>query len=131
MTPSLLDLLTCPFCGDPLTLNDATRSETGDVVDGLLRCYCCVFPIVDGIPVMLLSDATGRAIEHLSEGRSDAARLEMLASDAARRSAIESFVGQAKGATFRDALNVFYGDGEGDYTLLRFTDPTFIVCEAV
>lgn len=52
MRSNLLDLLGCPTCRTPLSL-EAERSATdGDVLDGILRCLDCAeeFPIVRGIP---------------------------------------------------------------------------------
>lgn len=50
MDPKLLDILACPLCKGPLKLA-ADQSELVCKVDGL------AFPVRDGIPVMLESEA--------------------------------------------------------------------------
>jgi uncharacterized protein YbaR (Trm112 family) len=49
--PDLLQMLVCPVCKDDLTLVGQDRG---------LKCGTChrVYPIRDGIPVMLVSEAT-------------------------------------------------------------------------
>lgn len=50
IAPDLLELLVCPECHQPLTL-----SATQDA----LKCSACrrVYPIRDGIPVLLVDEA--------------------------------------------------------------------------
>ena len=73
MKTDLLDILACPVCKGPLTLQaDAIASDgapnAGEVLAGALTCAPCneVYPISDGIPNLLppnLRDtgaATGR-----------------------------------------------------------------------
>ncbi|MBL4612099.1 Trm112 family protein [Halopseudomonas sp.] len=50
MDPKLLDILACPICKGPLVQN-ADKTELWCRVDGL------AYPIRDGIPVMLESEA--------------------------------------------------------------------------
>ncbi len=50
MDPKLLDILACPICKGPLVLN-SDKTELWCRADGL------AFPIRDGIPVMLESEA--------------------------------------------------------------------------
>ena len=54
MKRELMDILACPLCKGPLTL-DATREEDGEVVEGSLRCDACdqSYPIEDSIPNLL------------------------------------------------------------------------------
>ena len=46
----LLDILVCPVCKKPLTLQDEGKS---------LKCSECrrVYPVRDGIPIMLVDEA--------------------------------------------------------------------------
>ena len=56
-----LDILRCPFCGGRLELVTSMyhRHSGDDIRDGILGCQCCIFPVIDGIPVMhLLPNAT-------------------------------------------------------------------------
>ena len=49
-----LDVLRCPYCGGRLALVDSLfhRRTTEESHDGILGCHCCIFPLVDGIPVL-------------------------------------------------------------------------------
>ncbi len=49
--PELLEILVCPVCKDPIRELDSDRG---------LRCDTCyrVYPIHDGIPVMIIDRAT-------------------------------------------------------------------------
>jgi len=66
MRTDTLDLLRCPYCGGRLSLVDGLFHEAaGDTIqDGVLGCHCCLFPVVDGIPVMHLLPASVTALEH-------------------------------------------------------------------
>lgn len=59
LDPSLLDLLACPS-EDHAPLRLETRDGPGEHAGEVLVCTHCssVFPVEDGIPVLLLDDAT-------------------------------------------------------------------------
>ena len=63
MHVDLLDILRCPYCGGRLELVTSLfhRAEAGTITDGIIGCQCCVFPVVDGIPVMHLHPASNAA----------------------------------------------------------------------
>src|SRR6266540_6145745 len=74
-----LDLLRCPYCGGRLSLVESMphhRTAEG-IQDGILGCHCCIFPVVDGIPVLHLQPASGAAREQIEAGRPDLARRAM------------------------------------------------------
>ena len=54
MDHRLIDLLVCPLCKGPLTLE---RSAEGKVREFVCAADRLAFPIRDGIPVMLESEA--------------------------------------------------------------------------
>ena len=63
MRTDLLDILACPVCRGPLTLEAATIApddapDAGEVLTGALTCSACpeVYPINDGIPNLLPPD---------------------------------------------------------------------------
>src|SRR4051794_9054473 len=53
---SLLDVLRCPYCGGRLELVTSMfhRREGDTIRDGILGCHCCIFAVIDGIPVLHL-----------------------------------------------------------------------------
>lgn len=59
----LLDILACPVCRSPLTLQAGAIApddapDAGEVLTGTLTCSSCseVYPITDGIPNLLPPD---------------------------------------------------------------------------
>ena len=51
-----MEILCCPVCRGDLTLHATkTESETGEILEGSLRCAACPheYPIEDGIPNLL------------------------------------------------------------------------------
>ena len=43
-----------------------------EIHDGILGCHCCIFPVVDGIPVLHLQPAASHAREHIEAGTAGA-----------------------------------------------------------
>jgi len=80
MRPDTLEILRCPYCGGRLELVDSSfhRREGREIIDGILACHCCVFPVVDGIPVMHLGPAATSAKDQIEAGQPDLARRTML-----------------------------------------------------
>jgi uncharacterized protein YbaR (Trm112 family) len=128
-----LDVLRCPYCGGRLALVDSMyhRSSATEIHDGILGCHCCLFPVVDGIPVMhLLADAsTARA--HVEGGRPDLARRVMFALADDDQAAAFDAVASSSSATYRDTVEALGPNFEGGYFLYRFSDPTYVVAQAV
>ncbi|MBS1818012.1 MAG: hypothetical protein JSU08_08790 [Acidobacteria bacterium] len=129
----LLDILRCPFCGGRLNLVTSLFHRTSDdtISDGVIGCECCVFPVVDGIPVMHLQGSAVAAREAIEAEAPDRALLAMVGAE--NDKAAEAFTEAAASATstYRDIVNSL-GDGfEGGYFLYRFSDPTYVVADAV
>jgi SAM-dependent methyltransferase len=128
-----LAILRCPFCGGRLELVESAfhRLEGGEIVDAILGCHCCVFPVVAGIPVMHLDPAASAAREEIEAGRPDRAARRMFALDDAAQAARFDEVAAAPTATFRDLAGALGPAFEGGYFLYRFSDPTYVVADAV
>ena len=133
MRASLLDILRCPFCGTALSVvdNDVTVREHDRIVDAVLGCECCAYPVVDGIPVLLADDRTRDAMHALEGGRRDDALLMLLGVDDvdARRRLLTLARGTT--GTYREAVGLLCNDAEGTWCLHRFSDPTFVTAEAL
>ena len=133
MDSSTLDLLRCPYCGGRLSLVDSLfhRVNGSEIRDGILGCHCCIFPIVDGIPVLHLLPASTTARDQLQAGLPDLARRTMFGlADAAEAEAFDA-VASSDTATFKDTVEALGPNFEGGYFLYRFSDPTYIVAQAV
>ena len=54
MKRELMDILACPMCKGPLTL-DVGKEDEGEIIEGTLRCDSCneTYPIEDTIPNLL------------------------------------------------------------------------------
>jgi uncharacterized protein YbaR (Trm112 family) len=129
----ILDILRCPYCGGRLELVSSLfhRSIDDQVHDGILGCHCCIFPVVDGIPVLHLQPTAVSAREHVEAGRPQMALRAMVGletdADAER---FEAAVAHST-STYRDIVEALGPSFEGGYFLYRFSDPTFIVANAV
>ena len=128
-----LDLLRCPFCGGRLELVDSMFHQTsGDEVEtGILGCECCIFPVVNGIPVLHLEAASNRARAEIEAGRPELALRAMVGlTDAGEAEQFESAVASPS-STYRDIVDSLGPTFEGGYFLYRFSDPTYLVASAV
>lgn len=133
MRAALLDLLRCPFCGGAFSPGDRP-SPTARIDYGVLFCACCAYPVVDGIPVVTVSDAASQAIREIEAGAFDAALFTTLGLDAAaatRFRALQRRIAEGSPESFARAIDALLPDGEGIYYVLRFSDPTFLVAQAV
>ena len=133
MHDALLSLLRCPFCGTRLSPveNHALVRVNGHITSGVLGCECCAFPVVDGIPVLIADDTARAAIVDLEAGRLDDARDRLLGLDGDRRPAFRALLALGDGATYRELIEVLSPDAEGTYFVYRFSDPTFVMADAV
>ena len=128
-----LDVLRCPYCGGRLSLVDSLfhRRTTGEIQDGILGCHCCIFPLVDGIPVLHVLPASTVARDHLQAGRPELARRAMFGLDNDGQAEAFDAVASSDSATYRDTVDALGPGFEGGYFLYRFSDPTYIVAQAV
>jgi SAM-dependent methyltransferase/uncharacterized protein YbaR (Trm112 family) len=62
-----LDLLHCPYCGLPLR-TESNGADAANVRYGLLRCACCEYPVVEGIPIVQQIDGLQRVTQHIRSG---------------------------------------------------------------
>ena len=127
------DILRCPYCGGRLELVESLfhRRSDDSIDDGVLACQCCLFPVVDGIPVMHLLPAATAAREQIEAGRPDLARRTMFGLDDKQQADIFDRVAASDSATYRETVDAFGPNFEGGYFLYRFSDPTFVVADAV
>jgi uncharacterized protein YbaR (Trm112 family) len=128
-----LDVLRCPYCGGRLALVDSLfhRRTADELHDGILGCHCCIFPLVDGIPVLHVLPASTIARDHLQAGRPDLARRVMFGLDDDAQAEAFDAVASSESATYRDTVEALGPNFEGGYFLYRFSDPTYIVAQAV
>jgi len=130
---STLDILRCPYCGGRLELVETMyhRRTQDDILDGILGCHCCVFPVVDGIPVMHLLPAATAAREHMESKRPDLARRALFGLDDPQHAEAFERTASSPDATYRQIVDALGPNFEGGYFLYRFSDPTFVVARAV
>jgi uncharacterized protein YbaR (Trm112 family) len=133
MNIELLDILRCPYCGGRLELVSSMyhRSISDQIHDGILGCHCCIFPVVDGIPVLHLLPAAITARGHIEAGRPTHALRAMVGLDDERQAEMFEAAVASDSSTYRDVVEALGPNFEGGYFLYRFSDPTFIVANAV
>src|SRR5262245_25346441 len=133
MRPETLEILRCPYCGGRLELVDSLfhRRVNDDIHDGILGCHCCIFPVVDGIAVLHLQPNATAARDHVQAGRPELARRTMVGLEDAREAEAFDAVASSATATYRETVEALGPNFEGGYFLYRFSDPTYIVAQAV
>ena len=133
MKVDTLEILRCPYCGGRLDLvTSLFHRRTGDEIqDGVLGCQCCIFPVVDGIPVLHLLPAATTARDQIQEGRPDLARRTMVGLDDEAGARAFEAAAESDTATYRETVEALGPNFEGGYFLYRFSDPTYIVAQAV
>lgn len=133
MRTETLDILRCPYCGGRLELVTSIWHEMdGDEIHhGILGCACCIFPVIAGIPVLHLQTAATTARGQVEAGRADLALLTMTGLDEGEQATAFQAVAASDTATYRDVVDALGRNFEGGYFLYRFSDPTYIVVQAV
>ena len=133
MNRATFDILRCPYCGWTLDLVTSSfhRTSGDEIQDGILGCQCCVFPVVDGIPVMHLQPAAVAARELIEQGRPDGARRAMFGLDDEGEAERFDVLAASGAATYRSIVEALGEHIEGGYFLYRFADPTYVVGHAV
>jgi uncharacterized protein YbaR (Trm112 family) len=128
-----LDVLRCPYCGGRLTLVDSLfhRATAREIHDGILGCHCCIFPLVDGIPVLHVLPSSTIARDHIQAGHPELARRAMFGLDDDALAEAFDAVASSDTATYKDTVEALGPNFEGGYFLYRFSDPTYIVAQAV
>jgi uncharacterized protein YbaR (Trm112 family) len=128
-----LDVLRCPYCGGRFDVVTSMFSQRdGDEIrNGILGCHCCIFPIVDGIPVLHLHPSATSARAEIEAGKPGRAlRLMVGLEDEAQAERFELAAASAN-STYRDIVEALGPTFEGGYFLYRFSDPTYLVADAV
>jgi uncharacterized protein YbaR (Trm112 family) len=133
MRTDTLEILRCPYCGGRLELviDSFHRAGRDEIEDGVLGCQCCVFPVIDGIPILHLLAPSTAARDLVEQGKPDRARRAMLGLDDDRDAERFDSLAASNATTYRDVVDALGPDLEGGYFLYRFSDPTFIVAHAV
>jgi SAM-dependent methyltransferase/uncharacterized protein YbaR (Trm112 family) len=127
MQLSELNVLRCPFCGGSLVLeqNSALELKGPEMAWGVLWCECSAYPMVDGIPYLRSGQTTRTVLTLLESGAKQEALATLLGLPPTKKYPPEGPL------TFRNALSVLCSTPEADYLLHRFSDPTFLVSDAV
>jgi uncharacterized protein YbaR (Trm112 family) len=128
MLAELFDILRCPYCGGRLELVTSSyhRVDGDEIVDGIIACHCCVFPVIDGIPVMHLNEPAPAAKDHVEAGHPELARRAMLNLEGEYVGRFEQAAAQPA-STYRETLAALGPAYESGYFLYRFSDPGYVV----
>ena len=107
------------------------RAAGDEIHDGILSCRCCIFPIVDGIPVLHLLPPSVAARDHVEAARPDLARRAMFGLDDEEQAEQFEAVASSSGATYKETVEALGPNFEGGYFLYRFSYSTYVVADAV
>lgn len=129
MNATFLELLRCPFCGGRFTLHNTGGVDADGA--GILCCACCAFPVVGEIPYVRTGSAAEAAMRLLGEGKPDRALIQLLGLSDEPGERFQRLLQREQPATFREFLTLLCPGAEGDYLYYRFSDPTFVCCQAV
>ncbi|HZO86006.1 MAG TPA: class I SAM-dependent methyltransferase [Verrucomicrobiae bacterium] len=107
-----------------LEQNAALELKGAEMSWGVLWCECSAFPVTDGIPYLRAGKTTRSVLALLESG--------------ARQEALSTLLGvpletkwPENPIGFREALSRLCSTPEADYFLYRFSDPTFLVSDAL
>jgi uncharacterized protein YbaR (Trm112 family) len=128
-----LEILRCPYCGGRLELVTSLyyRRDGDEIEDGILGCHCCIFPIVSGIPILHLHPDATTARDQIQAAQPQLARRTMFGLQDERLAAAFEAVAASETATYRELVEALGPSFEGGYFLYRFSDPTYVVADAV
>ncbi|HZT75724.1 MAG TPA: hypothetical protein VFA27_03640 [Vicinamibacterales bacterium] len=133
MKSELFEILRCPYCGGAFDLVESLfhRAEGDEIRDGILGCQCCIFPVVDGIPVLHLQPNATMARDLMQAGQPDAARRAMIGLETESEAEAFEATARSETATYRETVEALGPNFEGGYFLYRFSDPTYVVAQSV
>ncbi|MQA29250.1 MAG: hypothetical protein GEU82_05335 [Luteitalea sp.] len=129
----MFEVLRCPYCGGRLEVVPSIyhRVFEDQIHEAVIACHCCVFPVVDGIPVLHLLPAAITAREHIEAEQPSLALRAMVGLNDAGEAARFEAAARSDASTYRDIVEALGPTFEGGYFLYRFSDPTFVVADAV
>ena len=129
----LFEVLRCPYCAGRLELVESLfhRRSGDEISDGILGCHCCIFPVVDGIPVLHLQPNATAARDQMQAGRPEQALRTMVGLESEEEARAFEAVTASEASTYRETVEALGPNFEGGYFLYRFSDPTYVVAEAV
>jgi uncharacterized protein YbaR (Trm112 family) len=130
MRHTLLHDLRCPYCGGIFSVSPTSAPAEQTPSFAVLSCWCCAYPIVDGIPVLVLGDEVSAAIKAIEAGDFAQALHLVLDLSPARHQRFDE-LRASNDVPFARAVRALLPDGEGDYYVLRFGDPTFVVADTL
>jgi hypothetical protein len=107
------------------------RRRDTEIQDGILGCHCCIFPVIDGIPVLHLQASATTARAHVEQGRPDLALRAMVGLEDDRQAQRFEEAARSDRSTYREIVEALGPSFEGGYFLYRFSDPTYVVAQAV
>jgi len=90
-----------------------------------------VFPVVHGNPILHLQPSAVTARDQIQDGRPELARRTMIGMDDEAQAAAFEATASSDAATYRETVEALGPNFEGGYFLYRFSDPTYVVANAV
>lgn len=75
---SILNELRCPFCHSPFILDKKMDADNDELLNGLLRCDCSIFPVLEGILRLIKDQKNLALIDLMQKGNTEEALKQSL-----------------------------------------------------
>jgi SAM-dependent methyltransferase len=111
--------------------NEDLDEAHGIITNAVIGCECCVYPVVDHIPVLIAGERSREAVRALQAKQIDRARNLLLELDDFRASHFDDLFQRTGSPSYRELLAVLSQDTEAHNFLFRFSDPTYRTIEAL
>jgi SAM-dependent methyltransferase len=111
--------------------NSSLDISNDEINNGVLACQCCAYPVVAGIPYLQTGPTAKTVFGLLGAGKTEQALFALLGLDEQRQESFQKLRNGKEAMTYKNALSILSPDIDGQYFLYRFSDPTFLVSDAV
>ena len=78
MRQEFLKLMKCPYCGSDIEIEEVYEESEGEIINGLVKCACGEYPILQGILNLKINPLSKYALELLKEGKIEEALMLLL-----------------------------------------------------
>ncbi|HJH27079.1 MAG TPA: hypothetical protein C5S37_10005 [Methanophagales archaeon] len=78
MKKGLWELMKCPYCGTDLEVEEVYEENSGEIINGLVKCECSEYPLLQGILNLKVNSLSKYSLELLKKGKTKEALMLLL-----------------------------------------------------